>query len=389
MLNDLKVLELASVLAGPSVGQFFAEAGAEVIKVENILTKGDVTRTWKVKDEKTDDRSTYFCCVNWGKRSIAVDLTQKEGQEIVCKLASSADIVISSYKSGDAEKLGVDFQTLAALNPKLIYGQITGFGPNSSRAGYDAVIQAEAGFMFMNGEPQGPSLKMPVALMDILAAHHLKEGILMALLQRNKTGAGDFVHVSLFDAAVASLANQASNWLVAGIIPEKQGSLHPNIAPYGDVFKTSDGTEILLAIGTDRQFDSLTRILKLEGQELIKFKTNPERVRNRVELYHLLQSKIEILTIHQLVGNLQVQGIPYGLVKNLQEVFRTPESQALLLTSIDRVGVKSYVGTSLHAKPSHFLPPPHLGEHTAEILLQSLALSDERVKMLVSRRVVA
>jgi crotonobetainyl-CoA:carnitine CoA-transferase CaiB-like acyl-CoA transferase len=388
MLNDLRVLELASVLAGPSVGQFFAEAGAQVIKVENILTNGDLTRTWKVKDETTDDRSTYFCCVNWGKRSIAVDLTQKEGQEIVCKLAAVADIVISSYKSGDAEKLGVDFQTLSALNPRLVYGQITGFGPNSPRVGYDAVIQAEAGFMFMNGEPHGPSLKMPVALMDILAAHHLKEGILIALLLRNKTGIGDFVQVSLFDAAVASLANQASNWLVGGRIPKKQGSLHPNIAPYGDIFKTSDGTEILLAIGTDRQFKSLAKILELEGEDMLKFSSNPERVYNRVDLNQLLQSKIESLTTDQFVRDLEVAGVPYGIVKNLREVFETPEAEALLLKSVDRLGVKSFVGSTLYAKSSHFLPPPHFGEHTTEILLQSLALSPETVKMLLSRGVV-
>src|SRR5690606_11277986 len=153
------------------------------------------------------DRSSYFCAVNWGKKSIAVDLKQKEGQEIVSRLAQKSDIMISSYKSGDAEKFGVDFQTLSSINPRLIYGHITGFGASNTRVGYDAAIQAEAGFMFMNGEPGGLPLKMPVALMDILAAHHLKEGLLMAPLDRHKTGKGDYVHISLFDAAVASLAN--------------------------------------------------------------------------------------------------------------------------------------------------------------------------------------
>ncbi|HKZ37881.1 MAG TPA: CoA transferase, partial [Chryseolinea sp.] len=207
MFDDLKVLELASVLAGPSVGQFFAELGAEVIKVENIITAGDVTRTWRVTGEQTDDRSSYFCSVNWGKKSIAVNLNTPEGKKIIYALVKKSDIVIASFKPGDAAKLEVDYETLSALNPSLIYGQITGYGSGKPRVGYDAVIQAEAGFMFMNGEPGGPSLKMPVALMDILAAHHLKEGILLALLNKQRSGRGELVEVSLIQAAISSLAN--------------------------------------------------------------------------------------------------------------------------------------------------------------------------------------
>jgi crotonobetainyl-CoA:carnitine CoA-transferase CaiB-like acyl-CoA transferase len=389
MLNDLKVLELASVLAGPGVGQFFAEAGAEVIKVENIHTRGDVTRTWRVSDETTDDRSSYFCAVNWGKKSIAVDLHQKEGQDIVCKLAQNSDVVISSYKSGDAQKLGVDFQTLSLLNPRIIYGQITGFGAHNSRVGYDAVIQAEAGFMFMNGEPGGPSLKMPVALMDLLAAHHLKEGILLSLLERNKTGRGNFVQVSLFDAAVASLANQASNWLVAGVIPQKQGSLHPNISPYGDIFRTADGIEILLAVGSDRQFASLCEIVGLESEVLKLFSTNPQRVKNRADLNKMLQSRIDGYFSHELIASMQKAGVPYGLIRNIKEVFETPEAQSLLLQSKDRIGVRSYVGAGLSAEHSHFLPPPHFGEHTAEILQKSLGFTSETLKSLFDQAIIA
>src|SRR5690606_17028566 len=213
--KELIVLELASVLAGPGVGQFFAELGAEVIKVENLRTSGDVTRSWKLKDEKTDDRSAYFCSANWGKQSIAVDLTHVTGRDIVHRLARRADIVIASYKPGDAEKLGVDYASLSALNPRLIYGEISGYGQDNPRVGYDAIIQAEAGFMSMNGEPGGPSLKMPVALVDILAGHQLKEGLLVALMERTRTGAGRRVSVSLIDAAIASLANQATIYLVS------------------------------------------------------------------------------------------------------------------------------------------------------------------------------
>nr|HPH47267.1 CoA transferase [Chryseolinea sp.] len=188
MLHNIKVIELASVLAGPSVGQFFAELGADVIKIENLKTRGDVTRSWKGSGEQTDERSAYFCSVNWGKRSLAVDLTKKEGREIIHKLVTQADIVIASYKPGDAEKLEMDYNSLSKLNPKLIYGQITGYGSDNPRVGYDAIIQAEAGFMQMNGEQGGASLKMPVALIDVLAGHHLKEGVLLAMIQLVKTG---------------------------------------------------------------------------------------------------------------------------------------------------------------------------------------------------------
>jgi len=179
MFQDLKVLELASVLAGPSVGQFFAELGAEVIKVENSKTGGDVTRTWKSANEQTDDRSAYFCSVNWGKKSIALDLTSNEGKAIIQKLAAKSDIIIASYKPGDAEKLGVEYAQLIAGNPKLIYGQITGYGSDNDRVGYDAVLQAESGFMDLNGEKNGSPTKMPVALIDVLAGHQLKEGLLL------------------------------------------------------------------------------------------------------------------------------------------------------------------------------------------------------------------
>lgn len=386
MFNDIKVLELASVLAGPSVGQFFAELGAEVIKIENIRTGGDVTRTWRVNNEKTDDRSSYFCSVNWGKKSIALDLNSVEGKEIVYKLVSKSDIVITSYKPGDAEKLGVDYNILSALNSRLIYGQITGFGSHNPRVGYDAIIQAEAGFMFMNGVPGGQSLKMPVALMDILAAHHLKEGILLGLLQRNDTGRGQLVEVSLLQAAIASLANQASNWLVAGMIAQKQGSSHPNIAPYGDIFKTADGGEILLAIGTDKQFSALCEILGLSQPE--DYQTNELRIKNREVLNVLLETRIGVLNTNSIIDALNEANIPYGIVKNMKEVFSSVEAQTLLMHSTDRIGVKTYVAHHSHSNKPHFLPPPHLGQHSQEILLQSLELPPGDVQSLTEKGII-
>lgn len=389
MFENLKVLELASVLAGPSVGQFFAELGATVIKVENPKTSGDVTRSWRAKGEKTDDRTAYFCAVNWGKQSIAVNLDSVDGQRIVQKLAEQCDIVIESYKPFDAKKNGVDYATLQKLNRSIIYGSITGYGPLDPRVGYDAVIQAESGFMFLNGEPGKASLKMPVALVDILAGHQLKEGILLALLRRQQTGEGAQIEVSLIQSAIASLANQATNWLVGGTLPQKQGSAHPNIAPYGDVFKTAEGHEILLAVGNDRQFRQLCELFGIsEIADDEKFKTNASRVVNRVILHHVLQERIAMQESDTLMTALHGARIPAGIIQNIQEVFENQQARQLLLKSGDLLGVKTFVGGSLQ-NVSHFLPPPHYGEHTAEVLKKWLKLDSQAIQKLISNGSIA
>jgi crotonobetainyl-CoA:carnitine CoA-transferase CaiB-like acyl-CoA transferase len=369
MFKDLKVLELASVLAGPSVGQFFAELGADVIKVESLKTGGDVTRTWKAKGENTDDRSAYFCSVNWGKRSIAIDLDSDEGRKVVHRLAEKSDIIIASYKPGDAEKLGVDYRTLSRLNPKLIYGQITGYGNANKRLGYDAIIQAEAGFMFMNGEPGGSSLKMPVALMDVLAAHHLKEALLLAILNYQKNGNGSFVEVSLFESAISSLVNQATNWLIGGSLPQKQGSAHPNIAPYGETFFTMDNKEILLAIGSDRQFTSLCNILELNHLlNRSEYINNSARVINRSQLNEFLKERINNYNAADLLSRFNRANIPAGLIRNIQEVFEMDESQAMLLHAENLKGLKTFSAKGSILGTFHLLPPPHFGEHTISII---------------------
>jgi crotonobetainyl-CoA:carnitine CoA-transferase CaiB-like acyl-CoA transferase len=386
-LKGLKVLELASVLAGPGVGQFFAELGADVIKVENLKTGGDVTRSWKTAGEKTDDRSAYFCSVNWGKRSIAADLTAFEGQQIVQRLAERMDIIIASYKPGDAEKLKVDYKTLSEKNPGLIYGQTTGYGSDNPRVGYDAIIQAEAGFMYMNGEPGGPSLKMPVALMDILAGHHLKEALLLAMLEKTITGKGKLVEVSLVQAAVASLANQASNWLVSNKLPKKQGSAHPNIAPYGDVFLTADSKEIILAVGSDQQFRGLCKQLALDELHLNgKFKTNISRVENRMELNVVLQDKIKYFNSNSLLKGLEEANVPAGIINDMSQVFEMREAKELIIKSFDLKGVRTFAGNSNSG--SHLLPPPHFGENTMNILSEFLNFSPYELENLVSKGII-
>lgn len=369
MFGDFKVLELASVLAGPSVGQFFAELGADVIKVENLKTGGDVTRTWKGSGELTDDRSAYFCSVNWGKKSVAVDLTSQEGVSIVHKLAAKSDIVIASYKPGDAQKLGVSYEQLQAINPALIYGQITGYGSDNDRVGYDAVIQAESGFMDLNGEKNGLPTKMPVALIDVLAGHQLKEALLVALLKRERSGEGSFVEVSLIQTAISSLTNQATNWLVARKLPTRQGSLHPNIAPYGETFVTKDEKRVLLAVGSDRQFFDLLQVLKIDPVSFEnKFSTNHRRIENRQEMYTVLSEAISKLNATELFIEINTFKIPAGIIQNVREVFEMKEAEQLMIDADRLKGVRTFVATGSIKGTTSLLPPPHFGEHTEEIL---------------------
>jgi len=265
LLDGLFVLELSSVLAGPTVGQFFGELGANVVKVENKKTRGDVTRTWVLPEENPeDDRTAYFRCCNLGKRSLAVDISTREGLRIVHDLATTADVVVASYKPGDAEKLSVDYASLKRLNPRLIYAQITGYGSDDDRAGYDAVVQAHAGFQYMNGAPdEAPPTKMPVAMVDLLAAHQLKEGVLLGLLRRERTGGeGSFVEVSLLQAAVSSLANQATGYLCANVVPVRRGSDHPYVPASSLSFRSARSfvssshvaRPVVLLLASDRSF---------------------------------------------------------------------------------------------------------------------------------------
>ncbi|MCB0489866.1 MAG: CaiB/BaiF CoA-transferase family protein [Cyclobacteriaceae bacterium] len=384
LFTGLKVVELASVLAGPSVGQFFAELGAEVIKVENLHGGGDVTRTWKGSSEHTGDVSAYFSSVNWGKKSLALDLSKKEGQEIVQQLATRADIVIASYKPGDAEKLGVDYNILSKLNRGLIYGQVTGYGPDNDRVGYDAVIQAESGFMDVNGTPESGPTKMPVALIDVLAAHHLKEGLLLALLKRFQTGEGQVVEVSLIQAALSSLVNQGTNWLVANTLPTRKGSEHPNIAPYGENFETADKKRVLLAVGSDRQFYNLCKILNISDLGFDpRFKTNPDRVKNRKALAEALSEAIALKASSEFMIECNQFKIPAGIIQNVKEALSMKEADSIILKN-QISGLRQIISTHDGSRPevTHIPPPPHFGEHTTEILSENLGFTAEKLDFL-------
>ena len=329
--SDLKVIELAGVLAGPSAGLFFAELGASVIKIENPKTGGDVTRSWKlITEDKSDKASAYFWSVNTGKEILFLDLSIDNDLQSFYELIKTADILITNYKLGDDLKLKVDYDTLKQLNPTLIYASINGFGNSSPRTAYDLILQAESGFMFMNGEKDAAPLKMPVALIDILAGHQLKEAILIALLNKYKSNKGSHITVSLFDTAIASLANQATNWLIAHHLPTAQGSLHPNIAPYGEIFTTKDNHQITFAIGSDKQFKHLCEILNLDLFSHPEFESNQLRVTNRIELFTKLKYCIQLLDFDALFNECIKHDVPIGKIRNLKEVFELPEAQALL-----------------------------------------------------------
>jgi crotonobetainyl-CoA:carnitine CoA-transferase CaiB-like acyl-CoA transferase len=330
--TGLRVLELAAVLAGPQVGQFFAELGADVLKIEPPA--GDVTRTWRTPGDNPDSSvSAYFAASNWGKTSLVLDLTEADAQAELHRLAALADVLIVSYKPGDAEKLGVGYAALAAANPRLIYAHLTGYGPASPRVGYDAVLQAETGFMHLNAaSPADPPQKMPVALIDLLAAHQLKEGILTALYQREKTGQGAFLTVSLLDSALASLANQGASWLVTGRDPQPLGSGHPGIVPYGTVYRAADGQRLVLAVGTDAQFRQLCLVLmRPRWADEPRFATNPARVRHRAALEELLLVRIAELNGTALLHELARLGVPTGAVRTVGEALSQEAAQAMLL----------------------------------------------------------
>ncbi|MBT8229922.1 MAG: CoA transferase, partial [Bacteroidia bacterium] len=323
------------VLAGPLVGTFFSELGANVVKVENKLTGGDMTRQWFHKKESRDKKiSSYYACANYGKKPILADLKDPDDRKRVYGLIRDADILIQNFKGGTAEKLGVDYATVNTLNPRIIYASLTGFGEDDPRSAFDIVLQAETGYMSMSGDKDGHPVRMPVAMIDILAAHHLKEAILVALIQRMKTGAGKEISVSLYQAALASLINQATNWLMVGHIPERMGSLHPNISPYGDLFQTADSKYLVLAIGTDDQF---LRFAEVTGIDPGPYLTNQQRLDSRSELVSELKPIIASRTAKEWKEIFYTAKVPIGIVKNLKEVFEDDDANEMLLyETVDR-----------------------------------------------------
>jgi crotonobetainyl-CoA:carnitine CoA-transferase CaiB-like acyl-CoA transferase len=324
-LQGLKVVELARILAGPWAGQLLADLGAEVIKVERP-GRGDDTRSWG-PPFAADGSAAYFHACNRGKSSVVVALETEEGQAHVRALAGEADILIENFKVGGLAKYGLDFASLAAVNPRLIYCSITGFGqtgPYAGRAGYDFIIQGMGGIMDLTGAPDGEPLRAGVAIADLFTGVYSAVAILAALRGREATGAGCHLDLALFDTQVSMLANQAMNYLVTGDPPERLGNAHPNIAPYQS-FAVRDG-HLNVAVGNDDQFRRLCTLIGLPALgDDARFVTNAERVRNRSALIAVLAPAIARRSHDDLLAALAAAGIPAGPINDLAQVFADPQ----------------------------------------------------------------
>jgi crotonobetainyl-CoA:carnitine CoA-transferase CaiB-like acyl-CoA transferase len=333
-LDGLRVLDLSRVLAGPWATQIFADMGAEVLKVERP-GEGDDTRSWgppwlKDRDGNDTTDSAYYLCANRGKKSITLDITTPEGQQRVRELAIGSDVLVENYKVGGLAKYGLDYASLSALNPRLVYCSITGFGqtgPYAQRAGYDFLIQGMGGLMSLTGTKDGEPLKVGVALADIMTGLYATIGVQAALLERERSGLGQHVDLALLDVQVATLANQAMNYLVGGKVPGRSGNAHPNIVPY-QAFAAADG-HLILAIGNDGQF---RRFCEVAGEPDMgtdpRYATNAARLANREELCARVAALMAARSMDDWIAALEKAGVPCGPINTLDRVFRDPHVQA-------------------------------------------------------------
>lgn len=321
--EGLKVLELSSVLAGPLAGSFFAEGGAEVTKIEHPQ-HGDVTRSWRANGEVVDGEiSAYYASANTYKKVRRIDLNSTEGLESLEEALASTDVLLQNFKESDLEKFDLRPELVAEKYPQLVHIRLVGFADAPTRLAYDVVVQAETGFMHMNGSPDGQPTRMPVALMDVLASEQIRSAALAGLYSREKGVKGWYSEVSLERSGLAALVNRATNFLMNGDEQNRTGSEHPNIAPYGDVITLRTGRQIVLAVGSDKQFAGLCEMLgSIELSEDLRFSSNSQRVRNRTDLMSELRKASEgIEDIEALMEDLLTQGVPAGVVRPLSEVF--------------------------------------------------------------------
>ncbi|MDY0919932.1 CaiB/BaiF CoA-transferase family protein [Pseudomonas viridiflava] len=394
-LSHIRVLDLSRVLAGPWAGQILADLGADVIKVERPVC-GDDTRSWGppfLKDEagQNTTEAAYYLSANRNKQSVTIDFTRPEGQRLVRELVAKSDIVIENFKVGGLATYGLDYASLKAVNPKLIYCSITGFGqtgPYAKRAGYDFMIQGLGGLMSLTGRPDGDEgggpVKVGVALTDILTGLYSTTAILAALAHRDQSGVGQYIDMALLDVQVACLANQAMNYLTTGVAPKRLGNAHPNIVPYQD-FPTADG-DFILTVGNDSQF---RKFAEVAGQSQWatdpRFLTNKLRVANRSELIPLIRQATVFKTTAQWVDELEAAGVPCGPVNDLAQVFADPQvlARGLAIELPHALGGRVAQVASpirLSETPVEYQrAPPLLGEHTSQVLQELLGMSGDEV----------
>jgi crotonobetainyl-CoA:carnitine CoA-transferase CaiB-like acyl-CoA transferase len=405
-LAGYKVLDMSRILAGPWAGQLLADLGADVIKVERPKC-GDDTRSWGppyLQDREGNDTkdAAYFFCANRGKKSVTVDITCPEGQEIIRQLANQSDVLIENYKVGGLANYGLDYHSLSKINPKLIYCSITGFGqtgPYADLPGYDFLIQGMGGLMSVTGEPDDPKkeiggpTKVGVAVTDLFTGLYASNAIQAALIERQNSGLGQYIDLALLDVQAATLANQASNYLVGGLVPERLGNAHPNIVPY-QAFSTSDG-HIIIAVGNDQQFSRLCDALQrsdLANDE--RFITNAARVNNRKHLCDVIQQNLKQHGSAHWLEKLKQCSVPCGPINTIDQVFKDPQVLArgmVISASESRSGKVSMVGNPIKYGRSiseGSLAPQQLGESTDQVLTDYLKYSSTRISTLRNKSII-
>jgi formyl-CoA transferase len=397
-LAGLRILDLTRVLAGPWATQTLADLGAEVIKIERPRS-GDDTRAWgppflaDAQGQPTRE-SAYFLCANRGKRSVAIDLARPEGQALVRDLAARADVLVENYRVGQLARYGLDYASLATLNPRLVYCSITGFGqsgPHAERAGYDFIIQAMSGFMSVTGErdgvPGGGPQKAGVAIADLFTGLYSTVAILAALEQRHRTGRGQAIDMALYDSMLAALANLASSCLVRGTAPGRVGNAHTNIVPY-QVFEAADAA-LVIAVGNDAQY---ARLCEIGGRPELasdgRYATNADRVRHREELVPRLAAMIASQPAAWWLARLEAAGVPAGPIRSIAQALADPQVAARglrldlphpLAGSVPMLGLPIRMSES---PPNYERAPPLLGADTEAVLRDWLGLDEARIATL-------
>jgi len=390
-LSHIRVLDLSRVLAGPMAAQYLADMGAEVIKIERP-GEGDDTRGWGppfVIEPKPGQPgySAYYMCANRGKKSVTIDMAQPEGQQLLHRLAAKCDVVVENFKVGGLKKYALDYASLKAINPRIIYCSVTGFGqtgPYAPRAGYDFLVQGMGGLMSITGEPDcepgGGPMKVGVAISDQVAGLNALAGILAAIIKRDRTGEGEHIDIALLETTIASLANQGSTYLVAGQVPSRMGNAHPTVMPY-QVYPTKDGY-MILAVGNDGQFQ---RFCDAAGMPAIaadeRFAKNPGRIRNRKALVEIIIAALSERTTAEWVKLLEGRAVPCGPINTIDQVYADPHvkergmRRELHHPKLGALAVAAnpvrFASVDTTAKKA----PPLLGEDTDEVLADLLDLS--------------
>jgi crotonobetainyl-CoA:carnitine CoA-transferase CaiB-like acyl-CoA transferase len=405
-LAGYRVLDMSRILAGPWASQLLADLGADVIKIERPKS-GDDTRSWgppylKNREGNDTEDAAYYFCANRGKKSVTVDITCPEGQEIVRQLASQSDVFIENYKVGGLAKYGLNYESLSKINPKLIYCSITGFGqtgPYANLPGYDFLIQGMGGLMSVTGEPDDPETetggptKVGVAVTDLFTGLYASNAVQAAIIERQTSNLGQYIDLALLDVQTATLANQASNYLVGGLVPERLGNAHPNIVPY-QAFSSSDG-HIIIAVGNDHQFSRLCDVLEqtnLANDE--RFSTNAARVNNRKYLCDLIQQDLKGNDSAHWLARLKQYKVPCGPINSIDQVFEDPQVLArdmIVSAPESRSGEVRMVGNPIkygRSTSEHTVAPQQLGESTDQVLKEYLEYSCAQIGALRDKSVI-